>query len=176
MPKPDERLLVEAALADPRAFAALYELHVAGVYGYVSRRLRNRAEAEDVTSEVFHRALARLAQFEWRGTPFAAWLFRIAANCLADRWEKSARERGTPQPGGPAAAPVDFAAAERVRRLFHLLGQLPEDQQRVVRLRFVEEKSVREIAAALGRSEGAVKQLQFRALETLRAHMSKLYG
>jgi len=174
--EPDERLLVAAAVADPRQFATLYERHLAAVYGYVSRRVHSRAEAEDVTSEVFHRALAALPQYESRGAPFAAWLFRIAANCLADRWQKAAREKGQPSPGEPAVAPVDLEAAARTDRLFALLGKLPEDQQRVVRMRFLEEKSVKEISAAMGRSEGAVKQLQYRALEWLRGQMSEENG
>ena len=76
----DERTLIEAAQRDPGRFAELYESNFDRVYAFVVRRVRDREEAEDVTSEVFHRALANLGQFEWRGVPFAAWLLRIAAN------------------------------------------------------------------------------------------------
>jgi hypothetical protein len=76
----DERLLVEAAQRDPRRFAELYELHFHRVYAYVVGRVGRREEAEDVTSDVFHQALARLQNYEWRGVPFSAWLIRIAAN------------------------------------------------------------------------------------------------
>jgi len=172
----DERLLIEAAQADPRRFADLYELHFERVYAYVARRVGNPSEAEDLTSTVFHQALANIRRFEWRGTPFVAWLFRIAANAIADRWKRAAREAGNPA-GEPSVLPEPaMEAVEQSALLARLVGQLPEDQQRVVRLRFTEEKSVREIAQAMGRSEGAVKQLQFRALQQLRARMSDSNG
>src|ERR671922_120532 len=94
----DERLLVEAAQADPRRFAALYERHFDRVYAFIARRAGGRAEAEDLTAEVFHQALANLDRFEWRGIPFVVWLLRIARNAVADRWQRAARERGTPSP------------------------------------------------------------------------------
>ena len=84
----DERLLIEAAQRDPARFAELYENNFERVYAYVARRVGNRAEAEDLTSEVFHQALANLQRFEWRGIPFAAWLFRIAANLISERCQR----------------------------------------------------------------------------------------
>ncbi len=162
----DERVLIEAAKADPRRFGELYERNFDRVYAYVARRAGGREAAEDLTAEVFHHALAHLGRFEWRGIPFAAWLMQIARNALADRWQRVARERGEPAP-----EPADDSAAEADRRavLAQLVGALPQDQQRVVLERFVEGRSVREIAEALGRTEGAVKQLQFRALQSLKA-------
>ena len=88
----DERTLIAAAQADPARFEALYDRYVQRVYGFVSRRVGNRAAAEDITSAVFAQALANLPKFEWRGLPFAAWLIRIAANALADHWRRTARE------------------------------------------------------------------------------------
>lgn len=176
----DERLLIEAAQGDPRRFADLYELHFERVYAFVARRVRNREEAQDVTSEVFHQALAHIGRFEWRGVPFAAWLYRIAANAVADRWQRAARERGNPSadPPDPAAA-SGYASLEEIERramLFRLVGSLPPEQKRVVRERFVEQKSIREIAKGLRKTEGAVKQLQFRALQSLRARMGGTHG
>jgi RNA polymerase sigma-70 factor, ECF subfamily len=164
----DERLLVEAAQKDPRRFAALYELHFTGVYAFVVSRVRNRNDAEDVTSEVFRHALANLPKFEWREVPFKAWLMRIATNVLNDRWHVLARERGNPVAGEPS---VSSEHIEHRAALFELVERLPPDQQRVIIMRFVEQKRLRDIARELGRSEGAVKQLQFRAMETLRAQM-----
>jgi RNA polymerase sigma-70 factor (ECF subfamily) len=166
----DERLLIEAAQADPRRFDDLYERHFDRVYAFVARRAGGRAEAEDLTSEVFQLALANLGRFEWRGVPFAAWLLQIARNAVADRWQRAAREREeTPLPD-PAH---DGAIGQLDRRavLADLVGRLPDDQQRVVLDRFVEGKGLREIAHDMGRTEGAVKQLQFRALQSLRARM-----
>src|SRR5262249_50949375 len=88
----DERLLIEAAQNDPARFGELYENNFERVYAYIVRRVGNRGEAEDLTAEVFHHALANLKRFEWRGIPFAAWLFRIAANLISDRWQRWGRE------------------------------------------------------------------------------------
>ncbi|MBZ5578153.1 MAG: sigma-70 family RNA polymerase sigma factor [Acidobacteriia bacterium] len=170
----DERLLIEAAQKDPRRFADLYEAHVDRVYAFIARRIRDRADAEDLTSDVFHQALAKLPQFEWRGVPFAAWLYRIAANTIADRWQRAAREAGEAAPEESAGAALE--ETERRAMLFQLVDRLPAAQQRVIHERFVEQRSIREIAQGLERSEGAVKQLQLRALETLRAQMGGTNG
>jgi RNA polymerase sigma-70 factor, ECF subfamily len=170
----EERLLVEEAQRDPSRFAGLYEAHFDRIYAFIARRVADRGAAEDLTSEVFHQALANLPRFEWRGAPFAAWLYRIAANAVAAHYRRRARERGTPAAELSVDDP-DMAAAEGRARLMGLVRRLGEDQRRVVLMRFAEEKSLREIAAALGRSEGAVKQLQLRALRTLRARMSETH-
>ncbi len=165
----DEQALIEAAQKDPRRFAELYERNFERVYAFVARRLRDRAAAEDLTSEVFHQALAALPRFEWRGVSFVVWLLRIARNAIADHWRRAAREHGNPKP--EEGEKIDLEDIERRAMLFRLVAGLPADQQRVIRERFAEQRSIREIAEALGRSEGAVKQLQFRALENLRARM-----
>jgi RNA polymerase sigma-70 factor, ECF subfamily len=173
----DERILIEAAQQDPARFAELYELNFERVYAYAVRRLTNRTEAEDVTSEVFHQALANLKRFEWRGIPFAAWLFRIAANLIADRWQRSGREVADDSLMDSAASelgktsPAEIEEVERRATLFRLVNTLPEEQRRVVVLRFVEDKSIKEVAREVCKTEGAVKQLQFRALTNLRARM-----
>ena len=167
----DERLLIEAAQRDPRRFSELYEGNFERVFAFVMRRVRDRDIAEDITAEVFHQALAKLPQFEWRGVPFSAWLIRIAANAIKDRWQKTNRETELP-PEELEDAGAD-GKIERRAMLFQLVDGLPEDQRLVVVKRFVEQRSIREIAAELGRSEGAVKQLQFRALQTLRERMKE---
>ena len=88
----DERLLIQAAQRDPSHFADLYESNFNRVYAFVARRVKDREEAQDVTAEVFHQALRNIGGFQWRGVPFAAWLLRIAANALADRWQRAGRE------------------------------------------------------------------------------------
>lgn len=167
----DDRSLIEAAQADPARFVELYERYVDRVYAFVSRRTRDRASAEDITSEVFEHALTHLNRFEWRGAPFAAWLFRIAANALADRWRRDARISPEPPTDPPDARELEDIESRVF--LSQLVARLPETQRRVIEMRFVEEKSIREIAAALARSEGAVKQLQLRALENLRKEMCR---
>lgn len=164
-----ERLLVGAARKDPSRFAELYEKHFERVYAYVLRRAGNREEAEDITSEVFHQALEKIGGFEWRGVPFAAWLLRIAANATADRWRQLAREQGNP--AEEASEEFDFNEANEFAQLFRLVKELPMEQRLVIEMRFAEEKSIREIAQTIGRTEGAVKQLQFRAIRNLRTRM-----
>ena len=169
----DERTLIQAAQANPARFVELYDRCFHRVYAYVIRRTGSREEAEDITSTVFERALLHLPKFEWRGTPFVAWLFRIAANALADRRQTIARD------GRESSAAVDAFETEDIERramIFQLVERLPDLQRQVIELRFVEEKSIRDIAVALNRSEGAVKQLQLRALENLRKDMEGRRG
>ena len=96
----DERRLVEAAQQDRAHFADVYERYFELVYAYVARRLRDRAATEDLTSEVFRKALANIQRFKWTGAPFGAWLLRIAANLIADRAKRDAREES----GAPSLA------------------------------------------------------------------------
>jgi RNA polymerase sigma-70 factor (ECF subfamily) len=173
LPQEDDRLLVEAAKKDPSRFGQLYELNFGRVYAYIARRVSDRDAAQDLTSDVFHKALANLHSFEWRGVPFAGWLLRIASNMIVDRSKRGGKEiTGQDLPDLPDLDKrPKLEEADRSARLFGLVDQLPQDQRRVIAMRFAEEKSIREIAQALGRSEGAVKQLQFRALQNLRARM-----
>src|SRR6202049_2594796 len=167
----DERLRIEAAQKDPGRFADLYEEHFERVYAFVARRVGDRDRAQDLTSEVFQHALANLKRFEWRGAPFAAWLYQIAANAVADHYGRAARERG-----GQAHSPLYQDEVEQIEQralLFQLVDRLPADQRRVIVMRFAEGKSIREIAEEFGRSEGAIKQLQWRALQTLRAQLGQ---
>jgi RNA polymerase sigma-70 factor, ECF subfamily len=173
--KSEEELLVEAAQKDPGRFAELYEQNFHRVYAYVVRRVLDRSEAQDLTAHVFHQALANIEKYKWRGAPFVAWLYRIAANAIADRVRRRSLESGEPRVEVLAGvvAQVDLETIERQARVFQEVDKLPEDQRRVIFLRFAEEKSIREIADLLQRSEGAVKQLQFRGLETLRSRLSE---
>jgi RNA polymerase sigma-70 factor, ECF subfamily len=172
----NERRLIEAAQKDPSRFAALYEMHFERVYAYAWRRVGDRAAAEDLTSEVFHHALANLPRFEWRGAPFGAWLMRIAANAIADRWRRGSREQSDQFVNDPVSAEPSPEEIEIRAQLFRLVQGLPIEQRKVVQMRFAEEKSIREIAQALGRTEGAVKQLQFRGIQTLRKEAAKVSG
>ncbi len=165
----DDRLLIEAAQADPARFVEVYQRYVDRIYAFVSRRTENRAAAEDITSQVFEQALAAIGRFEWRGLPVSVWLFRIASNALADHWRERARNANEAPPDVPDSRELEDI--ERRIALYQHVEQLPDLQRQVIQMRFVEEKSIREVAAALDRSEGAVKQLQLRALENLRKSM-----
>jgi RNA polymerase sigma-70 factor (ECF subfamily) len=169
-----ERRLIEAAQQDPARFGDLYEIHFDRVYAYVSRRLGDRDAAQDVTSEVFHHALANLKHFEWRGAPFGAWLMRIAANAITDRWRRQNRESGQSSEIEAVSKDPGPEEIQHRARLFALVRTLPEDQRRVIEMRFAEERSVREIALALGKTEGSIKQLQFRGIQKLREEVGSV--
>ena len=178
-----ERALIEAAQRDRGRFSELYEANFERVYAYVVRRVRDRDEAQDLTADVFHLALKSLPRFEWRGVPFAAWLFRIASNEIADRSKSVAKRRAHESQNDVDLSADDRVGmamgveeAERRGRLFKLVERLPRDQSRVIAMRFAEDKSIREIATALGRSEGSVKQLQFRGLQNLRVRLGDSNG
>ena len=167
-----DKLLVERAQRDPRRFADLYAAHFDRVYAFIARRVPGRLDAQDLTADVFQQALANLTRYEWRGVPFAAWLYRIAANAVADHHARAARARTVPPPDEVDAA-EGFGDAERRASLYCAVRALPSDQRQVIELRFAEGQTIAQIAARLGRSEGAVKQLQFRAMKALRQRLDE---
>jgi len=168
----DERSLIEAAQKDPGRFAELYEQNFHRVYSYIARRVSDRNETQDLTAHVFHQALANLGKFKWRGAPFITWLYRIASNALSDQRKRQAREVSADElPHEETTTEGIVEADEQRALLFAAVDTLPADQGRVIIMRFAEEKSIRDIAGELGKSEGAIKQLQFRGLENLRARL-----
>jgi RNA polymerase sigma-70 factor (ECF subfamily) len=174
----DERRLVEAAQQNPSHFGALYERHVDRVYAFVLVRVHDRNVAEDITADVFHKALAHLGTFEWRGAPFGAWVIRIAANAVADRRRRPPREASTAPEALEALEALQAPQAlealdafESRARLYRYVDELAEPQRTVILERFAHERSLREVAAKLGKTEGAIKQIQLRALRALRARM-----
>src|SRR5436305_88088 len=131
----DERLRIEAAQRDPGRFADLYEEHFERVYAYVLRRVCNRAEAQDITADVFQQALANIGRFQWRGAPFASWLYRIAANAVADHFQRTSRQSSSPPPSQSSSTDEDYEDVERRAALFRSLERLPPDQRRVIAMR-----------------------------------------
>ncbi len=179
----DEQAMIAAAQNNPSRFAELYERNFGRVYSYIVRRVEDRHDAEDLTAEVFHEALRNLPRFEWRGLPFAAWLFGIAAHLLSERWRNKARRQALFVEGDDLGSDGKVSSGcasdpkvEERAMLYELVDGLPPDQRLVILRRFVEQKSVREIAVELGRSEGAIKQLQFRALQNLRMQIGSRHG
>ena len=166
-----ERRLIEASQRQPRRFAQLYGRYFDRVYAFALTRTGDRTAAEDVTAETFRQAFENLSRFEWRGVPFSAWLFRIAANAATDHLKRAAREQAAAvaAEGEEDSWEARLIEVETRARLFELVQRLPKNQQQIVILRFGAEKSIKEIAGATGRSEGAVKALQHRAMTTLRA-------
>ena len=160
-----------AASGDRRAFAALYDRHVDAVYRYAYFRLRVDAEAEDVTSEVFHRALVAMPRFEPR-RPFLAFLYTIARNVITDRMRRerpqASFEDALAHPS-EAPGPEELASAgDEVRRLRAAVAQLTTLQQEVIVLRYLEGRSTKETAVVIGKPESTIRGIQMRALAALR--------
>ena len=165
---------VLAAQRERAAFGALYRRYVDRVYGYCFYLLGDHHDAEDATERTFVAALAAIDRYRDEGSTFRAWLFRIAHNQLANALR--ARQRhpaasldAVPEPLTQADPAGVLSRAEEARGLRHALDRLPDDRRQVVVLRFVDGLSAREIGAVLGRSEGAVRVLQHRALRELAA-------
>ena len=170
----DAGLVRAAAAGDAAAFGVLYDRHFTAVYRYAFLRVRDRMEAEDVTSEAFMRALRSLHRYEPRA-PFAAWLIRIARNIVIDRARGSTRreanERAAAMPGSVDPEREALARLEGVE-LRAALDKLSELQREVLILRFYSDLSTEEVCAVLGKGPSTVRGIQFRAIAALRRSMA----
>jgi RNA polymerase sigma-70 factor (ECF subfamily) len=167
-----ERLMIDAAQRDRAAFAPLYERYVDRIFAYAHTLTRNREIAEDVTAATFAKALEDLPRFEWRGVPYSAWLYRVAANIVARRSRRPAAielDGNEVAAGGSPESIVEQREREDEVRV--AVAELPADQRQAVLLRFGGDLRNREIAEIMGRSEGAVKLLTFRAMTSLRRQL-----
>lgn len=169
----DARLVRDAAAGDATAFGVLYDRHFSAVYRYAFLRVRDRMEAEDVTSETFMRALRSLHRYEPRA-PFAAWLIRIARNLVIDRarggTRREANERAAAMPG---SVDPEREALARIEggELRAALDRLSELQREVLILRFYADLTTDEVCAVLGKGPSTVRGIQFRAIAALRRSM-----
>lgn len=166
-------LIQQAQQGDRAALSELYRRHVARIYQYVHYRVGNDQAAEDITAEVFLRAIEALNDYNDYGAPFASWLYRIAYARIVDYWRSNRRRQTAPledpllQEGLLSPDEINTTDVLQHRALFQALHQLTDDQQNVIILKFVQGLSNAEVAVILGKTEGAVKSLQRRALEAL---------
>lgn len=168
------RALVDLAKGgDAEAFGQLYDHYAQGVFRFVYYRVGSRPLAEDITSETFARGLRSIQRFNWQGKDFGAWLTTIARNLIADHF-KSSRSRlevvteVLPENTTLVASPEqDVLSMISNELLYEAVNRLPNEQRDCVLMRFIQGLSIAQTAAALGRSEGAVKQLQLRAIRGL---------
>ncbi|MGE5675593.1 MAG: RNA polymerase sigma factor [Mycobacterium leprae] len=169
---PDEPALIAAAQKDPAAFGPLYERHVQQLYRYSLYRTGSVLEAEEVTAQTFVRALEYLPRYRWQGAPFVVWLYRIADSVMA---KGRRRPRWACLPPDLAGAPpgLDLEDVELRQELLTQLYRLPEIQQQVLIQRFAQGLRYEEMAEATGRTAGALRQLAYRALQTLRGRMGR---
>ena len=171
----EEELISRAQQGDREAFALLYEANVERIYHYLLNRLGQPADAEDVTAEVFIRAMKALPSFEMRGAPFIAWLLRIAHNVAVNQLKKQSRRQevdlfdsGMASGDDPAELALQRTAFEEVSTA---MGTLTSLQQQVLQLRFLRQFSIAETADRMSRSEKAVKFLQHSAVRALRKRL-----
>ena len=177
-----DEALVARAKRDRDAFGCLYDRYVEQVYQFIYRRVKDHTIAEDITARVFFRALEQLPRFEWRGIPFGGWLMRIAANLIHDHngdaqrhvslreWAEDAMDMAASDP------PMEeqYAIRQAASVLWQAVATLPMAEQQVLVYRFARDMSMREIATTLERTEGAVKQLLFRAVKRLRQRLQQI--
>ena len=167
----EHELIRRAQEGDKQAIGELYRVHVDVIYRYVWARVRDDSLAEDLTAQVFLKALEGLPSYEPSGKPFVAWLYRIAYARIVDHWRKLERRvevpleetlpSGEPRPEDLLQFEADWVMA------MELLSQLTDDQQDVMILRFIGEMSLADVAQTVGKTVGATKALQYRALATL---------
>ena len=179
-----EKVLVERAKNDTGAFVELYDWYYPKIFGYVLRRTANIEIAQDVTSEVFFKALKNLGQFRWRDIPFSSWLYRIATHEIANYFRKSKHRQFYLEEISNAIsisnrsaetelleAEAELKRHEEFLALHENISKLPVKYQEVITLRFFKNKQLKEIGEILGRREGTVKSLLHRGLEKLRKLM-----
>lgn len=168
----EESLVRRAKQRDQEAFGRLYEEHFDRIYRYVALRIGDKTEAEDVTQQVFLKALQSISSFKWQGVPFAAWLFRIAHNQVIDYLRKKGKQAavlfdeslvsGGSNPQLMAERSLD------IEQLVLAAGRLTEAQREVISLRFAGGLPIAQVARIMGKSQGAVKALQHSAIVALR--------
>ena len=169
----DEQSLVNRAQhKDKEAFAQLYEKYFDRIYRYIFLRVGSQMEAEDLTQQVFLNALKSIRSFKWRGTPFSAWLYRIAHNLVVDYLRKSKKRETAPldeaiASGGNSPQQVVELKLD-IERLAGAIKRLTQAQREVISLRFTSELPIAEVARVMGKSPGAVKALQHSAILRLR--------
>jgi len=168
----EESRVQRAKQGDGQAFTQLYEDHFDRIYRYVALKIGDKAEAEDMTQQVFLNALQSISSFKWKGIPFSAWLFRIAHNQIVDYLRKKGKQVAVPLNESLVSSDSNpQLMAERsldIKQLLLATRQLTETQREVISLRFAGELSIAQVAKIIGKSQGAVKALQHSAIAALR--------
>ncbi len=170
MREEDARLVRRAKAGDPDAFADLYTRYYPKVYRYLIYRVSDTETAEDLSSEVFVRLVEHIDGFRYEGRPVLTWLYTVARNLLTDHYRRVGRTTQVPLDEGRVAAVDGLPSAEQVlgeERLAAAMQMLTDDQRQVILLRFFEGFDSAETAAVVGKTVGAVKALQHRALANL---------
>jgi RNA polymerase sigma-70 factor (ECF subfamily) len=173
----DEIVARQIQKRDPEAWAGIYEEFFPRIYRFIAMKVKNRTEAEDLTEQVFLKALEASPSFKWRGVPISSWLFRIAHNQVIDYYRTDKSRRLLPLDESLVSDGIDpVKAAETnwdVRQAIIAVGELTQAQRNVIELRFAGGLSTAEVAKVLGKRQGAIKALQHSALAALRKKLSR---
>jgi len=173
------RALVDRAQkGDREALEELYLIHFDRIYSYLHVSVGNRHDAEDLTTQTFLRMLESIGKFRWQSAPFSAWLFRIAHNLAMDHFRAARRwqpEEEVPEPEPDESTSAEAGALEAIGRksMLELIEELSPEQQQVLTLKFVFNFANADVATILGKTEGAIKSLQHRALVSLQKQLEK---
>ena len=176
----EEQVIQSAKTGDDRAFEQIYEEYFDKVYRYIYVRVGNPPNAEDLTEEVFLKALKSIGSFQWRGVSIAAWLFRIAHNVVVDHLRRISKRQIMPiEDNVPSVGPSPHdktVISMTMERLKKALGRLTQSQQQVLSMRLAADLSIAETAKVLGKTEGAVKASQHSSLVAIRRIFATEYG
>jgi RNA polymerase sigma-70 factor, ECF subfamily len=172
------RLVERAQKGDREALEEIYLMHFDRIYSYLQMTVGNRHDAEDLTNQTFVKMLESIERFQWRKVPISAWLFRIAHNLAMDHFRAHRRwqpEEEPPEPEDSAELSAEEEALHSIGRqsMLAMIEGLSEDQQQVLTLKFVFNFPNGDVATILGKTEGAVKSLQHRALASLQRELAK---
>jgi RNA polymerase sigma-70 factor, ECF subfamily len=170
-------LVDRAQQGDRDALEELYLIHFDRIYSYLHMSVGNRHDAEDLTTQTFLKMLESIGRFRWRSAPFSAWLFRIAHNLAMDHFRAGRRwqpEEDVPEPEGSEEPSAEAVAMQAIGResMLELIERLSTEQQQVLTLKFVFNFANAEVATILGKTEGAIKSLQHRALASLQKQLT----
>ncbi|HUY53899.1 MAG TPA: sigma-70 family RNA polymerase sigma factor [Candidatus Nanopelagicaceae bacterium] len=176
LPSDHEEALIARAKEDPEYFGELYDQYFPQIYRYVASRVRSQPLAEDITSEVFFKALRALPRYQHSGHPFSAWLYQIAVNAITDHYRSRRRAEDSldevPEPVDPTPAVEDEVARRMgVQAIWDLIDALPEQQRIAMGLKYGEDLKLAQIGVIMGKTEGAVKLLIFRGTASLRQRL-----
>lgn len=166
----DTELVLRAKQGDHGAFTQIYERYAPAIYRYIYSRIREAELAEDLQAEVFLRMLEGIHRYEDRGWPISAWLYRIARDRTIDvmRRRRNRQQVSLDVWGGWCDGPENSVEAQlEYEELTRWLDELTHEQRQVIQMRFLAEMSIQEVAQKLGRTEGSVKSLQHRGLQSL---------
>src|SRR5712691_6672373 len=171
------RLVERGQQGERAALEELYLIHFDRVYSYLHMSVGNRHDAEDLTTQTFLKMLESIKRFRWQSAPFSAWLFRIAHNLAMDHFRARRRwqpEEDVPEPPGSEEPSAELEAMQSIGRqsMLELIEKLSPEQQQVLTLKFVFNFSNGDVAKILGKTEGAIKSLQHRALASLQKQIA----